>query len=102
MSFQDFVGRWNLKDSVGFDDYLKEAGVNFMTRKIASNLKPTLDFEVNGNHWKMTSTSTFKTIVIEFDLDQEFEETTGDGRKMLVNNLNFIIRGINFFYLIMI
>lgn len=84
---QDFVGHWNFLDSENFDEYLKEAGVGFMTRKVASTLKPTLDFEVNGDHWKITSTSTFKTIVIEFDLNNEFEEITGDGRKLNVSNL---------------
>lgn len=86
ISPQEFVGHWNFQDSENFDEYLKEAGVSFMTRKLAVTLKPTLDFEVTGNQWKITSTSTFKTIVIEFELDKEFEETTGDGRKMLVSN----------------
>jgi hypothetical protein len=77
-----FVGKWNLIESENFDAYMKEVGVGLMTRKIASTLKPVLDIEVSGNHWKMTSTSTFKTVVTEFDLNQEFEETTADGRKL--------------------
>lgn len=81
---QDFVGHWNFAESDNFDSYLKEAGVGFMTRKMATSLKPTLDFEVNGDHWKIVSTSTFKTIPTEFDLGKEFDETTGDGRSMKV------------------
>jgi len=49
---------------------------------VAATLKPVLDIEVNGDHWKMTSSSTFKTTVWEFDLGKEFEETTADGRVM--------------------
>lgn len=37
-----------------------------------------------GNHWKIDTVSTFKSFSLEFDLDTEFEETTGDGRKLKV------------------
>ena len=77
-----FVGKWNLVNSENFDEYMKEVGVGLMTRKIGGAVKPVLDIEVNGEHWKITSTSTFKTFSIEFDLGKEFEETTADGRKM--------------------
>ncbi|KAE9549891.1 hypothetical protein FO519_006896 [Halicephalobus sp. NKZ332] len=78
-----FVGKWNFVDSDNFEPYLKEVGVGLMTRKMAATLKPQIVFEADGNKWKMTSVSTFKTIVVEFELDKEFEETTGDGRKCL-------------------
>jgi hypothetical protein len=47
-----------------------------------------LSFEVNGDHWKMVSESTFTTWVAEFDLGQEAEIKTADGRAMKVNNGN--------------
>uniref|UniRef100_A0A915EKX9 Cytosolic fatty-acid binding proteins domain-containing protein n=1 Tax=Ditylenchus dipsaci TaxID=166011 RepID=A0A915EKX9_9BILA len=78
-----FVGKWNLVDSDNFDAYMKQVGVGLVTRKIAANLKPTLDISTEGpNHWKIVSTSTFKTFATEFDLGKEFEEETADGRKM--------------------
>jgi len=79
---EQFVGKWNLIESENFDEYMKKVGVGLMTRKMAGALKPVLDISVEGNHWKMVSTSTFKTVVTEFDLDKEFEETTPDGRQM--------------------
>ena len=79
---EKFVGKWKLVDSSNFDEYMKEVGVGMMTRVAASALKPVLEFEVNGDHWKMTSTSTFKTWVCEFDLGKEAEQTTADGRKL--------------------
>ncbi|KAL3123733.1 hypothetical protein niasHT_006068 [Heterodera trifolii] len=79
---EKFVGKWNLESSENFDDFMKEVGVNFLTRKAAGCVKPVLEFEVSnaGEHWKMTSTSTFTTWNCEFDLNKEFEVKTADGR----------------------
>ncbi|KAI6185353.1 FABP domain-containing protein [Aphelenchoides besseyi] len=79
---EQFVGKWNLVESEGFDEYMKEIGINFLTRKMANSLKPQLDIQVNGDHWKITSASTFKTTVLEFDLNKTFDETTPDGRTL--------------------
>ncbi|KAL7073401.1 hypothetical protein ACQ4LE_007402 [Meloidogyne hapla] len=79
---EKFVGKWKLCESNNFDEYLKQVGVSFLTRTAAKAIKPVLEFEVNGNHWKMTSTSTLTTWVCEFDLDKEQEQTTADGRKL--------------------
>ncbi|CAJ0948882.1 unnamed protein product, partial [Mesorhabditis belari] len=76
------VGKWDLVSSEGFDEYLKEVGVGLMTRKIASNLKPTLIFEKNGDEWSMTSKSTFKTFTVKWVMDKEFDGETADGRKV--------------------
>lgn len=84
MSSSAFVGKWNLESSENFDEYLKHVGVGLITRKVAAKVKPVLDIEVSGDHWKITSTSTFKTFVIEFDLNKEFDETTADGRTLKV------------------
>ena len=77
-----FIGKWNLVDSENFDEYMKKVGVGLITRKMATTLKPVLTIESTGDHWKMTSASTFKTSVTEFDIGKEFEEETPDGRKM--------------------
>ncbi|KAL3082119.1 hypothetical protein niasHS_005280 [Heterodera schachtii] len=77
---EKFVGKWNLESSENFDDFLKEIGVSYLTRKAGACIKPVLEFEVNGNKWKMTSTSTFITISWEFELGQEKEVKTADGR----------------------
>ncbi|EPB77993.1 lipocalin / cytosolic fatty-acid binding protein [Ancylostoma ceylanicum] len=51
-----------------------------MTRKIAANLKPTLEFTKEGDTFTMTSVSTFKTYVTKFKIGETFDEKTGDGR----------------------
>ncbi|KAF7623435.1 Lipocln_cytosolic_FA-bd_dom domain-containing protein [Meloidogyne graminicola] len=80
-----FIGKWKFVDSDNFGDYLKEVGVGFATRTAAQAIKPELKFEIDGDHWKMTSTSTFTTWVCEFDLGKEQEQKTADGRTLMVN-----------------
>jgi hypothetical protein len=80
---QEFVGKWDFESSDNFDEYMKAAGVGLITRKVANNLKPQIVIKVDGDHWRMESNSTFKNLAVEFDLGKEFEETTGDGRKVM-------------------
>ncbi|ETN70920.1 hypothetical protein RB195_016296 [Necator americanus] len=77
---QDILGKWTFVSSDNFEAYLKEAGVGMMTRKIAANLKPTLEFVKEGDTITMTSVSTFKTYVTKFKIGVTFDEKTGDGR----------------------
>ncbi|VDK21204.1 unnamed protein product [Anisakis simplex] len=83
MAAEKFVGKWTFVSSENFDEYMKQCGVGLITRKMAVTLKPTLTISVENGKWKIVSESTFKTIVVEFELGKEFEETTGDGRKLM-------------------
>lgn len=57
-------------------------GVGFFTRQIGNAVTPTVSLEKNGNKYKLTTSSTFKTSVIEFELGKEFDETTLDDREV--------------------
>ena len=81
-----FVGTWKLVSSENFDDYMKEVGMGFATRKVAGMAKPTLIISVNGDVATIRSESTFKNTEISFKLDQEFDEVTPDDRKVKVRN----------------
>ncbi|XP_032725010.1 fatty acid-binding protein, adipocyte isoform X2 [Lontra canadensis] len=77
-----FVGTWKLTSSENFDDYMKEVGVGFATRKVAGMAKPNMIISVNGDVITIKSESTFKNTEISFKLGQEFEEVTADDRKV--------------------
>uniref|UniRef100_A0A914DW57 Lipocalin/cytosolic fatty-acid binding domain-containing protein n=1 Tax=Acrobeloides nanus TaxID=290746 RepID=A0A914DW57_9BILA len=79
---EKFVGKWNFVESENIDDFMKQVGVSLALRTIVAKLKPVLEVTVNGNHCKLVSTSTFKTIVTEFELGVEFDEETPFGPKM--------------------
>nr|XP_056710239.1 fatty acid-binding protein, adipocyte-like [Euleptes europaea] len=77
-----FSGTWKLVSSENFDDYMKELGVGFATRKIAGVAKPNVSISCNGDVITIRTESTFKNTEISFKLGEEFDETTADDRKV--------------------
>ncbi|XP_030596532.1 fatty acid-binding protein, heart [Archocentrus centrarchus] len=77
-----FVGTWLLKESEKFDEYMKELGVGFATRKVANFTKPTTIISVDGDLVTLKTQSTIKNTEISFKLGEEFDETTADDRKV--------------------
>ncbi|XP_073341356.1 fatty acid binding protein 4b [Pagrus major] len=79
---EQFVGNWTLTSSENFDEYMKAIGVGFATRQMGNMAKPNLVISVDdAGLISMKSETTFKTTEIKFKLNEEFEETTADGRK---------------------
>ncbi|XP_054840902.1 fatty acid-binding protein, adipocyte-like [Eublepharis macularius] len=79
---EPFLGTWKLVSSENFDDYLKELGVGFATRKVAGVAKPNVIISCNGGIMTIRTESTFKNTEISFKLAEEFDETTADDRKV--------------------
>ncbi|KGL76641.1 Myelin P2 protein [Tinamus guttatus] len=76
-----FAGTWKLVSSDNFDEYMKELGVGFATRKMAAVAKPSVTITRNGDVIIIKTESTFKNTEISFKLGEEFDETTADDRK---------------------
>uniref|UniRef100_A0A3B5AP87 Cellular retinoic acid-binding protein 1 n=2 Tax=Stegastes partitus TaxID=144197 RepID=A0A3B5AP87_9TELE len=79
---ESFVGTWNLKNSEKFDEYMKELGVGFATRKVGNMTKPTTIISVEGDTVTVKTQSTIKNTELSFKLGEEFDETTADDRKV--------------------
>lgn len=79
---ESFVGTWNLKSSDKFDEYMKELGVGFATRKVGNLTKPTTIISVDGDTVTVKTQSTIKNTELSFKLGEEFDETTADDRKV--------------------
>ncbi|XP_015261111.1 PREDICTED: fatty acid-binding protein, adipocyte-like [Gekko japonicus] len=79
---EQFLGTWKLASSENFDDYMKEIGVGFATRKMAGVAKPNVVISCNGDIVTIRTESTFKNTEISFKLGEDFEETTADDRKV--------------------
>uniref|UniRef100_A0AAQ4PMR2 Cellular retinoic acid-binding protein 1 n=2 Tax=Gasterosteus aculeatus aculeatus TaxID=481459 RepID=A0AAQ4PMR2_GASAC len=77
-----FVGKWELKESVKFDDYMKKLGVGFATRQMGNLTKPTTIISVEGDVVTVKTQSSLKNTELSFKLDEEFDETTADERKV--------------------
>ncbi|XP_063810667.1 fatty acid-binding protein, heart [Pseudophryne corroboree] len=77
-----FLGTWRLVESKNFDEYMKALGVGFATRQIANVTKPTTIICSEGSLIVLQTQSTFKNTEVKFKLDEEFDETTADDRKV--------------------
>jgi hypothetical protein len=55
-----------------------------MGRMVARNIKPRLVITEKDGKWTLRTETTLKTMIIEFTVNVEFEETTGDGRELKV------------------
>uniref|UniRef100_A0A646QCX0 Fatty acid-binding protein n=1 Tax=Hemiscolopendra marginata TaxID=943146 RepID=A0A646QCX0_9MYRI len=78
----EFVGKYKLISSENFDEYMKALGVGMMTRKMANAATPVQDIVYENGEFYIKTSTTFKTTELRFKLDQEFDETTGDGRQV--------------------
>lgn len=77
-----FIGKWRLESSENFEEYMKAAGVGLMTRKVAGNVKPNYIISAEeGGVYNLRTESTFKNQDMKFKLNEQFDETTTDGRK---------------------
>ncbi|KAJ8043946.1 Myelin P2 protein [Holothuria leucospilota] len=76
------VGKWKLDKNENFEKFMEVLGVGLATRKIGATVKNTNDISYDGKKFKIVQKSTFKNSEIEFELGQEFETTTVDGRKV--------------------
>ncbi|XP_030046247.1 cellular retinoic acid-binding protein 1 [Microcaecilia unicolor] len=79
----DFAGTWKMKSSENFDELLKALGVNAMLRKVAvaAASKPHVEIKQDGNWFYIKTSTTVRTTEISFQIGQEFDEETVDGRK---------------------
>lgn len=82
MSKSKFEGTWKLDSTENFDEYMKAIGVGYALRKMAALAKPSTFISKKDDEWTIKTVATFKSTEIAFKLGQEFDETTGDGRKM--------------------
>jgi len=77
-----FIGKWRMQSSENFDEYMEKVGVSYVTRKVAVALKPSYVISAEPEEvFNLRTESTFKNSDMRFKLNEEFDETTSDGRK---------------------
>ncbi|KAG1973861.1 fatty acid binding protein 4b [Pimephales promelas] len=80
---EKFVGKWKMTSSDNFDEYMKAVGAGFASRQMANLAKPSLTIALGEEgSISMKAVTTFKTLEIQFKLEEEFDETTADDRKV--------------------
>jgi len=58
-------------------------GVGYLTRKLGNQSKPLVTISKEGEEFSMKTESLVKTSEMKFKLGEQFEEITGDGRKVM-------------------
>ena len=94
------TGKYTRTKEAKYKDFLSKLGVGFLTRQAATASTPTMEITETNGKWKMVTSTTLKSIVLEFELVNnfysekylnfhaqnylqgvEFDEDTPDGRK---------------------
>ncbi|XP_055346872.1 fatty acid-binding protein-like [Paramacrobiotus metropolitanus] len=77
----DITGRYQLASSENFDEYLKEIGVNFIKRKLASAMdSATVEITKTGDEYHLKTVTPVKTSEVKFVLNETVPEKTMDDR----------------------
>ncbi|XP_063926986.1 fatty acid-binding protein, adipocyte isoform X2 [Zophobas morio] len=83
MGLDSVLGKkFKLSKSENFDDYLKALGVGLVTRKMGNAVSPVVDLTKDGEEYTLSSSSTFKNVILKFKPGVEFDQETPDGRKV--------------------
>lgn len=69
---------------------LFSTGVGFATRQVGNVTKPTTIISVEGDKVTLKTQSAIKNTELSFKLDEEFDETTADDRKVKVRGQRHI------------
>merc|ERR1712098_83761 len=78
-----FKGKFERVSAEKYEDLLKELDVNFLLRKAATASTPVVEISEEGGVWNIKQSTTLKTIELKFKLDEEFDESTPDGREVV-------------------
>ena len=80
----DYVpGKYQLTESDNFEGFMQRLGVGYLTRKLGNQSYPVVTIDKEGDEYNMKTESLVKTSELKFKLGEQFEEITGDGRKVL-------------------
>ncbi|KAM5280817.1 fatty acid-binding protein 9-like [Ctenodactylus gundi] len=79
---EPFLGTWKLVSSENFEEYMEELGVNSVTRNMAGSVKPNVTIDVREEAMIIRTENALKNTEISFRLGLEFDEITGDNRKV--------------------
>merc|ERR1712083_1129348 len=63
-------------------EFLKALDVSFMLRKAATVSTPVMEVSEEGGVWTIKTSTSLKSMELKFKSDEEFDETTPDGREV--------------------
>jgi len=76
----NFVGKYQRTSAEKYEEFLAALGVNYLLRKAATVSTPVMEVSEEGGNWVIKTSTTLKSMELKFKLDEEFDESTPDGR----------------------
>merc|ERR1712098_745980 len=77
-----FKGKFERTSADQYDEFLKALDVSFLLRKAATVSTPVMEISEDAGTWNIKTSTTLKTMELKFKLDEQFDETTPDGREV--------------------
>merc|ERR1711874_81543 len=75
-----FKGKYTRTNAEQYEEFLKALDVGILLRKAATYSTPVMEITEADGTWNIKTSTTLKSMELKFKLDEEFEETTPDGR----------------------
>jgi len=82
MENKDICGTYERETADNYDDFLKALDVGWMLRKAATASTPVMTVTESDGTWTFKTSTVLKSMELKFKIDEEFEETTPDGREV--------------------
>jgi len=82
----EYCGKFQMTDSDNFDAFMAALGVGYLVRKLGNASKPLVTIteeDAASKKYSFKQESLVKTSITNFVLNEQFEETTADGRKCM-------------------
>ena len=62
------TGTFTRTEEKDYDKFLGKLGINFMLRKAATISTPSMEITESGGKWKMKTSTSLTSVVLEFEL----------------------------------
>jgi hypothetical protein len=77
------AGKYKRTQVDKYEEFLSKIGASFLVRKAATASTPVMEIvDLGGGKWKVTTSTTLKTMSNEFEFGKSFDESTPDGRSV--------------------
>merc|ERR1711993_108452 len=82
--YEKYLGKYTRTSAEKYEEFLKELDVSWPLRKLALASTPVLEvtYDADSKTFNFKTSTIAKSMELKFKLDEEFEESTPDGRQV--------------------
>ncbi len=77
------TGKYKRTKCENNEEFLTKIGASFLIRKAANASTPVMEIvDLGGGKWKITTSTTLKSMTVQFEFGKPWDEDTPDGRSV--------------------